>query len=318
MSLAEDSVLNAKQAAADTLLRPDSYSNVLAVGVGRDCFGKDCVRIYVQSMDAHGVDKIKGSFLGVDTCVIEIGRFGRLKQGPARGKEMGPGFPIRFDTTAPNVNSRAIGTLGATVRYGDDYFILSCNHILAVNGRLPKDTRIVAGELVGAEVEPEEIAIFPGDGYFVEIGHDPISPADCALARLNKDRIPEGFHRVEPTPPLVGMKVTKEGAITGRTKGTIVDILADVSVDYSFGTFRFNDQILIEGEDGQEFAWDGDSGSIVIDMESGYPTAMVFAEAGKFAVACPLSRVFGELEKLPAFKGKADTRTMSLENLRRP
>jgi hypothetical protein len=316
-------VSEAKQAAADQLLAPGSFSNVLAVGIGmKDYQGTDCVKVYVQSKTALGVDKIPVSFGGVDTDVVEIGRFGRLRQKAQSPKEVGPGFPIRFDTTAPNVNSQAIGTLGATVRYGDQYFILSCNHILAVNGRVPKDTRIVSAVLVGAGAKPEELATFPGDGYFVAIGGYP-NPADCALARLDDNRIPPEFTPaalIDPGLVAPGLPVTKTGAITGRTSGMLVDIDADVCVDYSFGTFRFNNQILIDGgqkEDkkDKEFAWDGDSGSIVLS-EDGKPIAIVFAEAGRFAVACPLSRVFAQIAELPAFQGQ--TPTMSMMNLRLP
>ena len=53
-----------------------------------------------------------------------------------------------------------------------------------------------------------------------------------------------------------------------------------MSVDYSFGTFRYSNQILIAGGKDQ-FAWDGDSGSIVMSMDN-QPLAMVFAEAQQY------------------------------------
>jgi hypothetical protein len=293
-------LLIAKRAAADTLLRANSPSNVLAVGTSQRT---KRVRIYVQSEVAPGVEKIQKKFGAFDTEVIEIGRFERLHQGPASGKAIGPGFPIRFDTTAPNVNPRAFGTWGATVQCEDSYFILSCNHILAVNGRVPDGTRIVSGELAATNGKSVAFATFLGEGYFVEIGRNTISPADCALARLRKNRIPKKFVPVAPIEFRAGMKVKKNGAVTNETEGTIVDASADVSVSYSFGTFRYNDQILIRG-DGDEFAWDGDSGSVVTDKKSGRPIAMVFAEAGEYAVACPLSTVFAELGKLPKFQRK--------------
>ena len=143
------------------------------------------------------------------------------------------------------------------------------------------------------------------------IGPDAIGSADCALAQLGSNFRPEGFSEFAPIDLSINMPVKKDGAITGVTSGVIVDTAADVSVDYSFGTFRFNDQILIGGGK-NEFAWDGDSGSIVTDMQ-GHPLAMVFAEAGQYAVACPLSTVFKEFEKLPTFKEKKPL--VSLEKL---
>ena len=40
----------------------------------------------------------------------------------------------------------------------------------------------------------------------------------------------------------------------------------------------------------------GDSGATVWDQETGKPTAMIFAAAGRFAVACPLPTVLKALE----------------------
>jgi hypothetical protein len=55
-------------------------------------------------------------------------------------------------------------------------------------------------------------------------------------------------------------------------------------------------QVVIEG-DKDNFAADGDSGSIVTCKkgENTKAVALIFAEAGRFAVACPLPRVFEEL-----------------------
>jgi hypothetical protein len=74
----------------------------------------------------------------------------------------------------------------------------------------------------------------------------------------------------------------------------VVDTNADFSVEYSFGTFLFADQVVIEGDD-DAFAGDGDSGSIVIDPDKKQAIAMIFAESGRFAIACSLACVFQQL-----------------------
>jgi hypothetical protein len=293
-------LLTAKRQVADHLLRPDSHSNALAIGI-KD----EKVRIYVQSL-ALGVDRICESFDGVESSVTEIGRFGILNRGPQGPQKIGPGLPIRFQTTRPNVNQRAIGTLGAVLRYDDEYYILSCNHVLAVDGRVPADTPIVT-----VEVRSLEIARFPGNGYFVPIGGASVSPADCALATVTLGALREAFVPVGKLEPIPDMKVKKYGAITGLTTGTIIDTVVDARVDYSIGTFRFNDHILIAGDDGKEFAWEGDSGSIVVESKTEQPVAMVFAETGRYAFACPLSTIFRELGKLPRFQGKTPEISMA-------
>jgi hypothetical protein len=92
--------------------------------------------------------------------------------------------------------------------------------------------------------------------------------------------------------------VKKAGAVTGITQGKIVDIDADLYVDYSFGTFRFEHQVIIDGAtENPPFATAGDSGAIVVDMATKRGTAMILAASGRFAVACPLPTVFAELGK---------------------
>jgi hypothetical protein len=141
---------------------------------------------------------------------------------------------------------------------------------------------------------------------------------DCALARLEK--APKANHPPTPELPQLRTRVKKVGAASGTTHGMIVDTHADVSVDYSFGTFRFNDQILIKGVVGKrartEFALDGDSGAIAVDGK-GVPIGMVFAESGRYAVACPLTEVLARLgdrlAKVPDLKGlKATLKVVNL------
>jgi len=145
---------------------------VLAVGIGAKVIGgketeTECVRIYVQSKlprDRVGsADLLPGKeALGVETDVIEIGRLGQLGVMRHRGhheNEVEPGFAIRLNTPAPNVNTQATGTLGAIVHNGDRRFILSCNHILAVNGRA-LGAKIVPGKLSAKDPKVKWIADF--------------------------------------------------------------------------------------------------------------------------------------------------------------
>ena len=95
---------------------------------------------------------------------------------------------------------------------------------------------------------------------------------DCALARAYARQVqatfPDGLELSwnQPADPGPKVKVTKFGAVTGRTDGTIVDRDADLYIDYSFGTFLFEHQFMIDGGgDGADFATAGDSGSLVVD-----------------------------------------------------
>ena len=327
-------VQTAKQEAVKAWLRPNS--NIVGIGIGKKTVeGKpvDCVRFYVVAkldedklspksklpsyIELPGPDA--GNPIRVPTAVIPVGKFGSRgrwpRPQPNSQAPSGPGSRIRVKTSAPNVNEGATGTLGAVVTDDDNKYILSCNHILAVNGRVPTNAKVVDAEFVGNE---ETIA---APGPFVPLKDDPApNLVDCALARLNGTTremhvaFPDGYV-LSPGPikPDRDMKVTKFGATTHRTYGTIVDTDADLYIDYSFGTFRFEHQLMIEGDEkpdsqrhgGPEslgyaaeadrvFARSGDSGSVVLDTATGRPAALIFAASGRFAVACPLTTERGE------------------------
>ncbi len=310
-----DQLHTAKAAAVACYLKPNS--NIVGVGIGKkliDGAPTDCVRIYVvlrkDEVEIPESQLVpKGTLIkGVPVDVIEVGPFGKNGQKPIKddGTTTRPGSPIRVKTAVTNVNEGRRGTLGAVVTDGEAYYILGCNHVLAVNGRVPADpdlAQVVSGEFVGGDAplaSPDEfVPLLRGPGT--------ANSADCAIARL-KDRdsipatFPDGTVRLtspDAVAPEIGMYVRKFGAGTGLTRGAIVDTDVDLYVDYSFGTFLFEHQVVIQSsEDGKEFATGGDSGSIVIaatDAQEGKATGMIFAASGTFAVACPFSTVLSEL-----------------------
>ncbi len=301
----------AKELAVNSLLGKNRYGNVVGVGIGRKVVdGKvtdiRCLRIYVQSkIDRDYLSpaaEVPKSFLEIPTDIIEVGFLGRAgklvpkTRDDENEKDTGPGSSVRLKTITPNVNQGAGGTLGAVVQdAARKRYILSCNHVLAVNGRVPQDgTSIVTPAL---SEHPRKIAV--PSPFFIPLADDKSNLVDCALA-LAGDHINLNFRsgKLDTHNPTSeadrGQKVQKDGAVTGLTYGTIVDLNADLYVEYNFGRFLFSNQIVIWSED-DNFATDGDSGSVVVNTETNQAVALIFAGAGKFAVACPLTEVLSQL-----------------------
>jgi hypothetical protein len=315
----------AKAEAAERYLTPNG--NVIGIGMGKKQINgasTDCLRVYVvkrQPEDLIAPSQVirkDTTISGYPVDVIEVGRFGRngAESLAGDGTTTRPGSPIRVKTEATNVNEGALGTLGAVVTDGQALYILGCNHVLAVNGRVsddPKLAQVVSAEFVG--VEPE----IAHRDRFVRLKRNGGNSVDCAIARV-KDRVnlptsfPDGTIQLvsdSATAPRFGMPVTKFGAGTGLTRGAIVDIDADLYVDYSFGTYRFDHQIIIESvPPGGVFATNGDSGAIVVDS-NGEACGMIFAGSGSFAVACPLLSVLAELGGLLNVTSKAPLRLVT-------
>jgi hypothetical protein len=90
------------------------------------------------------------------------------------------------------------------------------------------------------------------------------------------------------------MKVHKHGRTTGYTQGEVVDISADVNVQYDFGVARFVDQIVIVGDSGA-FSDSGDSGSLIVDRKTGQATGLLFAGSSSHTIANPIDDVLSAL-----------------------
>jgi hypothetical protein len=105
--------------------------------------------------------------------------------------------------------------------------------------------------------------------------------------------------------PTQGMRVMKAGRTSGVTHGTIT--CADVSgiqVNYGLSEHNpriavFDDVLRIAGDNGKPFSLEGDSGSIVVEENSGHPVALLFAEDDAQSNACNLGRLCQQLAAWP-------------------
>src|SRR5205807_610420 len=141
----------------------------------------------------------------------------------------------------------ACGTLGAVVAVGRDRYILSCNHVLAVNGRVQQ------ADIVTPALSNQPKPIGKTSKLFVELLRGQSNSVDCAIAALPDADVKANFRagKLVPKPgsPARGQKVRKDGAVTGLITGTVVDVNADFYIEHSFGTFLFTNQVVIEGDD---------------------------------------------------------------------
>jgi hypothetical protein len=221
----------------------------------------------------------------VQTDVVEIGR-ARPFAGP-----FGPGSPILADS--PRLRGAAMGAAGALVRDGEDKLgFITCNHVIAWNGWFPSGTAVTLMSFPGAEPTP----LIGTYERCIPLRTDQPNLADCALAYLKPDvettSVPARVTRAvsELAEPKLGGRVIKTGPVTGPTTGQIVDVDAEIVVDYEFGTYTLTQQIAIQSDDAGPFASDGDSGCLVFqdDGETQKPLAMIWGGGGSVVFASPL------------------------------
>jgi hypothetical protein len=240
-------------------------------------------------------------------------------QGPGMPAHRQQQRPITGGLSIAPLNESHAGTLGCflrrTIGGTEQVFALSNNHVLADTNRLPVGTCIVQP---GPEVAPTQ----PGDAFaalsaFVPI-HFPdsrltpvVNRLDAAIALvadLQLVRLGEmsGIDHYTPQllAPVPGMRVIKSGRTTGVTTGTIIAARVNgVIVNYGTQTTprlaTFNDTVEIVGAGSVPFSLPGDSGSVILERESGRPVALLFAGDGVTTTACDLGAVCQQFQAFP-------------------
>lgn len=94
-------------------------------------------------------------------------------------------------------------------------------------------------------------------------------------------------HHLDATP---GIAVQKTGRTTGRTRARCLETGASVRVQYANFTAIFHDQDLYI-DDPDPFSAPGDSGSLILTLESRTPLSLLYAGGGKLTIGCPMRYV---------------------------
>lgn len=282
-------------------------NNIVGVGVGPKIRkGKrtaaTSIRFYVEKKvplkAIPKADRLPEKINGVPTDVVETGRLfaqvpiAQQRLRPARG-----GCSVGFKATGFVM----AGTFGCLVTDGAKRFILSNNHVLANENALPLSSPIFqAGLLDGGVVPGDRIAKLK---KFVRIRKLPAdNHVDAAIATLDRLGLasPSILPRVgtlgtaTPVQATVGMPVHKHGRTTGYTRGTVIDVSADVNVTYDLGVARFVDQMIIVGQSGS-FSDSGDSGSLIVRRAGNQATGLLFAGSASHTIANHIGEVLSAL-----------------------
>ncbi len=95
--------------------------------------------------------------------------------------------------------------------------------------------------------------------------------------------------------PGLGMRVRKQGRTTGLTDGMVTLLNATINVGYNTGqgprTARFSGQVITE-----PISQGGDSGSLVLDAESGHAVGLLFAGSSLASIFTPIDAVLAALD----------------------
>ena len=209
----------------------------------------------------------------VFTDVKQIGKL--LPQANVRKSPIKSGYSVGH-------RSIAAGTVGAIVKKGRKYFILSNSHVLALSGQGKTGDKITyPGPSDGGSLPNDEIATL-SDFVPFEPGGAFVNQVDAALAKIIEERLEDlDFSILKAKPalatiaPVRGMTVVKRGRTSGDTESTVEDVNFRAIIEYDgVGKVGFLDQVLC-----RRYTRPGDSGAIVVDKTSGKIVGLHFAGA---------------------------------------
>ena len=251
--------------------------NVVGVGIGEKVTdggleGVLAVKFFVRTKypkdQLSKNDLLPETIDGLPVDVEETGTFRALAMPNPRLKirPANPGSSIGF--ADPNGQFVMAGTFGALVKIGNKVFILSNNHVIADENRLPLNSNIFQpGFLDGGNANTDKIAKLT---KFVTMLPGVFNKVDAAIAEVNNKNevsnsilfigVPKGVKKAA-----MDMNVHKFGRTTSYTVGRIVSIDTDVKVGYDTAEYNFSDQIIIVGDNATSFSDSGDSGSLILE-----------------------------------------------------
>ena len=228
--------------------------------------------------------------------------------------------PIEGGISIAPINEPFAGTLGCFLQRitggSKQIFALSNNHVMADVNRLPVGTSIVQPGPEVAQSAPEDV--FAALSAFIPLQFpqtrlDPvINLFDAAIAIVSNETLIKksamfGISNYSPKVSVAvpGMRVIKSGRTTGVTTGIVSATRVNgVQVNYGSGNSpviaTFNDTITIVSDDPDKpFSLPGDSGSVILDQETGQPVALLFAGDGVTTTACDLGGVCKQFQAFP-------------------
>ncbi|MPQ44111.1 hypothetical protein [Clostridium tarantellae] len=266
--------------------------NVIGVGIGFKTINEidtkePCLHVLVEEKKSlnklYKKDIIPKFFLGIKTDVIKVGSLTYLNSNkplppppiPPRPKIKGLLRPIKPGCSISPLGQNYFGTLGAIVFNNNDNipYILSNNHVLSRNGKIPIRTPILQpGVFHGGNNPNNRIGelsktLIINHMITKDIEKDFLNFGDCAIAKIDsKIEYSTYFNDIgtvnETMDEEIGVLVQKLGASTNKTGGEIITINAAVFFKDNNGFFKaYRNSIITTSMSSK-----GDSGSLLISF----------------------------------------------------
>lgn len=276
-----------------------SRGGIEGVGVTLTAVGKPAVAIFTLH---SGVGNLPRELDGIPVVVQVSGRVSAvlpkaLRPQPGNSPKPTSRFarPVPIGVSIGNRGECSAGTLGARVKNGQNLYVLSNNHVLALENTAPSGSDILQPGRYDTNCASSEDDVIADLSGFVPINFGGNNTVDVAIAKIRPNAVgnatlPQGYGVPHSTTATAGVNqaVQKCGRTTGCNKGTVTAINANFNIQYSSGIARFINQVVISGKKGP-FSRAGDSGSLIVtDNAAANPVALLFAGSSTITIGNPI------------------------------
>ncbi|NFF61339.1 trypsin-like serine protease [Clostridium botulinum] len=277
-------------------------ANVVGVGLGyklKNGFYTNqlCIKVLVSKKisdnELNPQDSIPSVYKGISTDVISTGTF-KTNSLTSKIRPVVGGYVI-----GNNFDKEFSGTIGCLVTDVHNYYVLSCNHVLANNNSAPLGTKILQPSFDFKGDLRDTIAILSKfvPIKFIKGTKVPVNYADCAIAKVtDKFLISSKIALVGEMEgmsfPRLNQEVKKVGCTTGLTTGTVNTVNATVQIECS-GVEKeaiFKEQIITT-----KMSTEGDSGAILLD-KSNKALGLVMSSTDTHSTSNAIAYVLRELK----------------------
>lgn len=276
--------------------------NVVGIAVGSKIKNgintkEPCIQVFVSKKinkdQLSSENMINENYKGIKTDVIETGE---IKSLALTSKIRPILFGYSISPYIPNVSMA--GTAGCLVKSNSKYCILSNNHVLANENRLPLNTPILQPGTYDNGRYPSDIVAYLTKMIPIQFETPTVSPlnkVDAAIASIiSISQFSTSIALIGKVKgiisPLINLSVKKTGRTTGLTTGKITNTNATLRVQYSNNnTALFTNQILSTAMSSA-----GDSGSLLL-TDSNYAVGLLFAGSNSVTVYNPIKTVLSSL-----------------------
>lgn len=278
-------------------------SNVVGVAVGSKIKNgintkELCIQVFVSKKvnkdQLSSENMISKKYKGIKTDVIETGE---IKSLALTSKIRPILFGYSISPYLPNVSMA--GTAGCLVKSNSKYCILSNNHVLANENKLPLNTPVLQPGTYDKGRYPSDIVAYLSKVIPIQFEtstESPLNNVDAAIASIiSINQFSTSIALIGKVKgiisPMINLSVKKTGRTTGLTTGKITNTNATIRVQYSNNnTALFTNQILSTAMSSA-----GDSGSLLLST-SNYAVGLLFAGSNSVTVYNPIRTVLNSLD----------------------